>query len=107
MFSLSPYQVSQFRLCCLPVLVKTLNSMIKWPNQKEMVNLALFHPVLGRYLGAVDSTRHFIQRPTSYGGGYGVTGEFDAAAAAFSQADTNRDGTLDAGDFSQFAAGGL
>ncbi|CAF4668535.1 unnamed protein product, partial [Didymodactylos carnosus] len=28
-------------------------------------------------------------------------------AAAFSQADTNRDGTLDAGDFSQFAAGGL
>jgi hypothetical protein len=46
----------------------------------------------------------------SSGGGGGASfgaGGFDVAGAAFNSADTNRDGRLDAGEFSKFVQGGL
>lgn len=37
----------------------------------------------------------------------GAAGGFDAAGAAFNAADTNKDGVLSAGEFSNFVQGGL
>ena len=43
---------------------------------------------------------------SSSGGAVGASG-FDAVGTAFGNADTNRDGRLDAGEFNQFIQGGL
>ncbi|CAF1467345.1 unnamed protein product, partial [Didymodactylos carnosus] len=64
MFGISMHQVGRLRLLCFPILVKTLKLMIKWPSANEMTNLVFYHSVLGRYIGAVDGTRHLIQRPS-------------------------------------------
>ncbi|CAF4439103.1 unnamed protein product, partial [Didymodactylos carnosus] len=63
MFKVTKYKVCRYRKTYFPLLVRALRSQIKWPSPNEMINLVVYHPVLGRYIGYVDGSRHFIQRP--------------------------------------------
>ncbi|CAF0839308.1 unnamed protein product [Didymodactylos carnosus] len=63
MFKVSKYKVCRYRKTYFPLLVRALRSQMKWPSPNEMVNLVVYHPILGRYIGYVDGSRHFIQRP--------------------------------------------
>lgn len=44
---------------------------------------------------------------SSFSSGSGGAAGFDVVGAAFNQADANKDGRIDAGEFNQFIQGGL
>jgi hypothetical protein len=60
----------------------------------------------GEAAGGGFGSSSFESSSSSFSSGGGAGG-FDVAGAAFNSADTNRDGRLDAGEFSKFVQGGL